>query len=133
MENILYCYNEEHQIDPAIIQLNQGIISEVTDTESVTYPGKEVTILTPRDFIYVKDLDIPLSIGDEIYLDNQSHQVWEVCHGWYEVDENPAICGWYLKSVPAGKIRSLYLKDLQNLTIRTSSTTIKPPLEVKEV
>lgn len=133
MKNVLYCYNEEQQIDPSDIVLEQGIVKSIIDTNDVVYKGKDIVVLTPRDFIYVKDLDLPLSLGDEIYLDNQSHQIWEVCYGWYEVDGNPAICGWYLKSIPAGRIRSLYLKDLQNLTIRTSSLTIIPPAQVQEV
>lgn len=132
MDNILYCYSNDKQIDPKSISLEQGMVTKIIDSEDEEYEGADSMVLTPRDFIYVKDLDIPLSVGDEIYLDNQSHQVWKVCHGWYEVDGNPAICGWYLESVPAGRVRSLYLKDLNNLTIRKTSVTLIPPSPIKE-
>ena len=107
---------EDRQIEPMTIDLHQGIVTQVTDAYENEYEGDNVQILTPRDFIHVPDLDLPLCIGDEIYLDNQSRQRWTVRYGWYEVDGNPAICGWYLESIPAGRVRSLYLKDLDNLT-----------------
>lgn len=132
MENILFCYDGEQQIDPVLLAVDQGKVITITDTDDVEHTGGNLVVLTPRDFVYVKDLDLPLSVGDEIYLDNQSHDVWKVCHGWYAVDGNPAICGWYLESVPAGRVRSLYLKDLQHLTIKTSQITIVPPELIKE-
>lgn len=132
MKNILYCYDGEQQLDPNTLMVDQGEVINIIDTEGEPHTGDGLVVLTPRDFIYVKDLDLPLSVGDIIYLDNQSHQEWKVCHGWYSVDGNPAICGWYLESVPAGRIRSLYQKDLQYLTIKTSQVTIVPPRPVKE-
>lgn len=132
MKNVLFCYDGDQQIDPITLTLNQGEVITITDTEDVTHTGDNLVVHTPRDFVYVKDLDIPLSVGDEIYLDNQSHDAWKVCHGWYAVDGNPAICGWYLESIPAGRVRSLYLKDLQQLTIKTSQITIVPPELIKE-
>lgn len=132
MKNLLFCYDGDQQVDPVTLDLEQGEVVKITDTEDIEHTGADLVVLTPRDFVYVKDLDLPLSVGDEIYLDNQSHDVWKVRHGWYSVDGNPAICGWYLESVPAGRVRSLYLKDLQYLTIKTSQITITPPELVKE-
>lgn len=132
MKNVLFCYDGDQQIDPVSLTLDQGEVVDIVDTEEIHHTGDNLVVLTPRDFIYVKDLDIPLSVGDVIYLDNQSHQEWKVRHGWYEVDGNPAICGWYLESVPAGRVRSLYQKDLQYLTVKTSQITIVPPELVKE-
>lgn len=132
MKNFLYCYDGDQQIDPSEIELEQGEVISVTDTEGEQHTGNELKVLTPRDFLYVKDLDLPLSVGDVIYLDNQSHQEWKVRHGWYAVDGNPAICGWYLESIPAGRVRSLYQKDLRYLTIKESQITIVPPEIVKE-
>lgn len=132
MENVLYCYDQDLQVDPKTIELDKGVVQTIVGLNGEEHTGKELSVLTPRDFIYVKDLDLPISVGDEIYLDNQTHDVWRVCHGWYSVDGNPHICGWYLESVPAGRIRSLYLKDLQHLTVRTSRITIVPPDLVKE-
>lgn len=132
MKNLLFCYDADQQIDPVTLDIEQGEVVKIVDTDGVEHTGTNLVVLTPRDFVYVKDLDIPLSVGDEIYLDNQSHDAWKVCHGWYAVDGNPAICGWYLESIPAGRVRSLYLKDLQRLTIKTSQITIVPPELIKE-
>lgn len=129
MDAVLYCYDGDKQIDPKRITLNQGVVTQILSVNGEEHTGRELSVRTPRDFIYVKDLDIPLNVGDKIYLDNQSHQVWEVCYGWYSVDGNPSICGWYLTSIPAGRIRSLYLKDLGHLTMRTTELTITPPDE----
>ena len=78
------------------------------------------------------DLDQSLTVGDEIYLDNQSLQKWTVRRGWYSVDDNPAIYGWYLESIPVGTVRSLFLKDFNSLTFVTPKTeftlpTVLPP------
>jgi len=103
-------------IDPKTITFNNGKIQEVIDNNDVLYPGTVVEVRTERDFIYVPDLGITLCEGDKIYLDNQSTQKWTLRNGWYEVDGNPAICGWYLESCPPGRVRSFYLKDLDSLT-----------------
>lgn len=130
----LYIVDEtsNRQIDPKQINLVQGVISEVTDVNDVSYLGEKLTVLTPRDFIHVDDLNQPLCIGDEIYLDNQSRQKWTVRFGWYEVDGNPPICGWYLESIPVGRIRSLYLKDLDHLTFVTPKVAFSNPQASKE-
>lgn len=115
---------EGRQIDPSVISVSEGVVTAVTDTQGDTYLGERVAIITPRDFVYVADLDIQLTVGDEIYLDNQSRQKWTVRQGWYSVDGNPAIYGWYLESIPVGQVRSLYLKDLDHLTVATTQFQI---------
>lgn len=123
MTNSIYVVGPDgRQVDPSSISILQGVVVSVTDTNEVTYSGSEVSVLTDRDFLWVPDLELPLCEGDEIYLDNQSTQKWVICRGWYEVDGNPAIYGWFLQSVPIGRVRSLYLKDLNSLTIATRKT-----------
>lgn len=121
----------ERQIDPISASITQGVVTSVTDALGDTYEGSQISVLTPRDYITVTDLHQPLCVGDEIYLNNQSRQRWTVRHGWYEVDGNPAICGWYLESIPVGRVRSLYLKDLDSLTMATSKTAYTIPDTVK--
>lgn len=127
--NSVYIIDEDtsRQIDPHQISVEQGVVTEVKDTSNNSYPGDKVTLLTPRDFIHVADLNQPLYVGDEIYLDNQSRQKWVVHYGWYEVDGNLPICGWYLQSIPTGRVRSLYLKDLDNLTLVTPRVSFSTP------
>lgn len=110
------------QIDAVQLEVSQGEVLSALDTLDETHTN--VAVLTPRDFVYIPDLDINLTVGDEIYLDNQSTQKWTVRQGWYEVDGNPAIYGWYLESVPVGRIRSLYLKDVNNLTMASTSNAM---------
>lgn len=134
MKNILYGVLDETktQIDLATITVADTIVSEATDSEGNTYPGEAVTVITDRDFLYVPDLDQSLTVGDEIYLDNQSIQRWRVCKGWYSVDDNPPINGWYLESIPAGKIRSLFLKDFNSLTFVTPKVEFSLPTIIPE-
>ena len=110
------------EIDPATLTVNQGVVSSVTDAAGEVYT--DVAIYTPRDFLYIPDLDLNLKVGDVIYLDNQSRQKWTVRQGWYEVDGNPAIYGWYLESIPVGRVRSFYLKDINNLTVAASGNSL---------
>lgn len=114
MKNILYCVddNTSTQLDIVELKMEGTVVSEVVDAAGDTHSGASVTIITDRDFLYVPDLDQSLSVGDQIYLDNQSRQRWEVKKGWYSVDDNPAIYGYYLASIPAGKTRSLFLRTL---------------------
>lgn len=132
--NSLYVVNklDSRQIDPHVLTVSQGVVDMVVDANEENYPGSAVEILTDRDFIHVPDLNQPLCVGDEIYLDNQSTQRWVVRRGWYEVDGNPAICGWYLESIPVGRIRSLYLKDLNSLTFVTPKTQLQSPTRLRE-
>ena len=78
-------------------------IVDFLDAGGNSYLGNQVTLITDRDFLYVPDLDQSLTVGDEIYLDNQTIQRWNVCKGWYSVDDNPPINGWYLESIPQAK------------------------------
>lgn len=125
----LYVFDidEGVQIDPASMTLSQGEITSVVGTDEVTRPGSVIEVKTPNDFIHVPDLDLNITVGDEIYLDRDSHQRWTVRRGWYEVDGNPAIYGWYLESIPVGRIRSLYRKDLNSLTAATTFTSSTLP------
>lgn len=136
MDNILYAVVKatNRQIAVASIVMSNSIVSEVVDTEDNHYAGTDILIFTDRDFLYVPDLDQCLCAGDEIYLDNQTTQRWRVCRGWYSVDDNPAIYGWYLESIPTGKVRSLFLKDFNSLTFVTPRTefTLPTPIQVQE-
>lgn len=134
MANVLYTVLDESgtQLDVNAVVIDNTVVTQVTDTEGNEYPGNSVTLLTNRDFLYVPDLDQSLNVGDEIYLDNQSIQRWRICKGWYSVDDNPAINGWYLESIPAGKIRSLFLKDFNSLTFVTPKTEFTLPTIVEE-
>lgn len=114
------------QIDPASITTDQGVVTEVIDADGDLHAGTNIVIKTPDDFVYVPDLGIMLTVGDEIYLDNQTLDRWTVRQGWYTVDGNPAIYGWYLESIPVGRVRSFYLKDLNSITIATAQTTNRP-------
>ena len=120
-ENIIYVVQKstDRQLDITDITVHNTVISSVVDSKQTTYLGDDLKVITPRDFLYVPDLDQNLTVGDEIYLDNQSIQKWVVRMGWYSVDDNPAIYGWYLESIPAGKVRSLFLKDFDSLTFVT--------------
>lgn len=136
MDNILYCADKDtgRQLDAVSLAVNKGTVTEVTTADGSQYDGTDVRIFTEKDFLYVPDLDQCLSVGDQIYLDNQTTQRWVVRRGWYSVDENPPIWGWYLESIPAGKIRSLFLKDFNSLTMVTPRVefaipTIIPPVE----
>ena len=134
MKNVLYGVDENTgaQIDVTSISVLNTVVAQVSDADGNTYPGDQVTLITDRDFLYVPDLDQSLSLGDQIYLDNQSHQRWEVKKGWYSVDDNPAIYGYYLSSIPAGKTRSLFLKDFNSLTFVTPKTQFTLPTILTE-
>lgn len=134
MKNILYCVddNTSTQLDIVELKMEGTVVSEVVDAAGDTHSGASVTIITDRDFLYVPDLDQSLSVGDQIYLDNQSRQRWEVKKGWYSVDDNPAIYGYYLSSIPAGKTRSLFLKDFNSLTFVTPKTQFTLPTILSE-
>lgn len=134
MKNVLYGVDENTgaQIDVTSISVLNTVVAQVSDADGNTYPGDQVTLITDRDFLYVPDLDQSLSVGDQIYLDNQSHQRWEVKKGWYSVDDNPAIYGYYLSSIPAGKTRSLFLKDFNSLTFVTPKTQFTLPTILTE-
>lgn len=129
MDNILYGVNnsDNRQLDLVEITVHNTVVASVKDSEDNTYYGDAVRIITDRDFLYVPDLDQSLTVGDEIYLDNQSRQKWTVRRGWYSVDDNPAIYGWYLESIPVGTIRSLFLKDFNSLTFVTPKTEFTLP------
>lgn len=134
MKNILYGVDENTgaQIDVTSISVLNTVVAQISDADGNIYPGDQVTLITDRDFLYVPDLDQSLSVGDQIYLDNQSHQRWEVKKGWYSVDDNPAIYGYYLSSIPAGKTRSLFLKDFNSLTFVTPKTQFTLPTLLTE-
>ena len=134
MKNVLYGVdgNTGVQIDVTNISVLNTVVTQVSDADGNDYQGDQVTLITDRDFLYVPDLDQSLSVGDQIYLDNQSHQRWEVKKGWYSVDDNPAIYGYYLSSIPAGKTRSLFLKDFNSLTFVTPKTQFTLPTLLTE-
>lgn len=134
MKNVLYGVDDNTgaQIDVTDIAILNTVVAQVSDADGNVYPGDQVTLITDRDFLYVPDLDQSLSVGDQIYLDNQSHQRWEVKKGWYSVDDNPAIYGYYLSSIPAGKTRSLFLKDFNSLTFVTPKTQFALPTILTE-
>lgn len=134
MKNVLYGVDDNTgaQIDVTDIAILNTVVAQVSDADGNVYPGDQVTLITDRDFLYVPDLDQSLSVGDQIYLDNQSHQRWEVKKGWYSVDDNPAIYGYYLLSIPAGKTRSLFLKDFNSLTFVTPKTQFTLPTILTE-
>lgn len=134
MKNVLYGVDDNTgaQIDVTNIAILNTVVAQVSDADGNVYPGDQVTLITDRDFLYVPDLDQSLSVGDQIYLDNQSHQRWEVKKGWYSVDDNPAIYGYYLSSIPAGKTRSLFLKDFNSLTFVTPKTQFTLPTILTE-
>lgn len=134
MNNVLYGVDNETgaQLDLTNIALLNTVVAQATDIDGNVLPGNSITILTDRDFLYVPDLDQSLAVGDQIYLDNQSLQRWEVRKGWYSVDDNPAIYGYYLESIPAGKTRSLFLKDFNSLTFVTPKTQFTLPTVIPE-
>lgn len=134
MKNVLYGVDDNtgSQIDVTDIAILNTVVAQVSDADGNVYPGDQVKLITDRDFLYVPDLDQSLSVGDQIYLDNQSHQRWEVKKGWYSVDDNPAIYGYYLSSIPAGKTRSLFLKDFNSLTFVTPKTQFTLPTILTE-
>lgn len=115
------------QIDPAEITMEQGVVRTVVDTAGELHEGTNIVLRTPRDFVHIEDLQLALTVGDEIYLDNQSLDRWTVRQGWYSVDGNSPIYGWYLESIPVGRIRSLYLKDLDSITLATPGTSLTLP------
>ena len=134
MKNVLYGVDDNTgaQIDVTDLTILNTVVTQVSDADGNVYLGDQVTLITDRDFLYVPDLDQSLSVGDQIYLDNQSHQRWEVKKGWYSVDDNPAIYGYYLSSIPAGKTRSLFLKDFNSLTFVTPKTQFTLPTILTE-
>lgn len=129
MQNVLYGVldSTSTQINLASITITNTVVTQVTDADDNSYAGDSVTLITDRDFLYVPDLNQSLAVGDQIYLDNQSIQKWEVKKGWYSVDDNPAIYGYYLESIPAGRTRSLFLKDFNSLTFVTPKTQFTLP------
>lgn len=133
MQNIIYMIDTDTnvQIDPASLIIDGSVITSVADTEGTIYAGSDVQMFTPANLIVVPDLDRTLTVGDEIYLDNQSRERWTVRQGWYEVDGNPAIYGWYLESQPVGRVRSLYLKDLNSITFVTPAVSFQGIDEVE--
>ena len=134
MRNVLYGVDDNTgtQIDLVSLTVDNTVVIEAEDDAGNTYTGNSITLITDRDFLYVPDLDQSLSVGDQIYLDNQTTQRWEVKKGWYSVDDNPAIYGYYLESIPAGKVRSLFLKDFNSLTFVTPKTQFTLPTILSE-
>ena len=128
-DKTLYVFDTELgiQIDPKTIIVEQGVVVSVLDTNDNVHSGANIEIKTPRDYIWIPDLNIALTAGDEIYLDNQTLNKWTVKQGWYSVDGNPPIYGWYLESIPVGRIRSFYLKDLNSITMATPGTSLTLP------
>ena len=134
MDDIVYCADKDtgKQLDAVSLTVDKGKVTEVTTADGSQYDGTDIRIFTEKDFLYVPDLDQCLCDGDQIYLDNQTIQRWRVRRGWYSVDDNPPIWGWYLESIPAGKIRSLFLKDFNSLTLVTPRTYFELPTQVSE-
>lgn len=134
MKNVIYGVDNDtgNQLNLSTVSLINTVVSQVEDADGNAYPGNQVTLISDRDFLYVPDLDQSLTVGDQIYLDNQSQQRWEVKKGWYSVDDNPAIYGYYLSSIPAGKTRSLFLKDFNSLTFVTPKTQFTLPTILPE-
>lgn len=130
-QRTLYVVDTESgvQIDPATLTFSQGVLETAVTASGDTYEGANLRLYVPADFIYVSDLNIMLCPGDTIYLDNQSRDKWTIHKGWYEVDGNPAIYGWYLESIPVGRVRSFYLKDLNNLTMAEPSICPVGPVD----
>lgn len=134
MRNVLYGVDDSTgtQLNLVSVTLDNTVVTAAEDGEGNTYEGDSITLITDRDFLYVPDLNQSLSVGDQIYLDNQTTQRWEVKKGWYSVDDNPAIYGYYLESIPAGKVRSLFLKDFNSLTFVTPKTQFTLPTIIPE-
>lgn len=134
MRNVLYGVDDSTgtQLNLVSVTLDNTVVTGAEDGEGNTYEGDSITLITDRDFLYVPDLNQSLSVGDQIYLDNQTTQRWEVKKGWYSVDDNPAIYGYYLESIPAGKVRSLFLKDFNSLTFVTPKTQFTLPTIIPE-
>ena len=132
IDNIVYAADKStgRQIDVVSMTVNKGTVEELTAFDGAQYSGTDVQLFTDKDFLYVPDLDQCLCDGDQIYLDNQSTQRWVIRRGWYSVDDNPPIWGWYLESIPAGKIRSLFLKDFNSLTLVTPRTYFQLPTQI---
>jgi len=74
-------------------------------------------IYTGRDFLKLEGVSTVIWEGSVIRLNKFDDSPWRVCKGWYAVNGNPEIWGWYLESIPAGQIRSIQLRDLATIEV----------------
>lgn len=84
-------------------------------------------------------LEIPMregvyiSPGTRILLNRFASIVWVVAFGWYEVNGNRPICGWYLyqESRPE-MIRSIQKPDLYDIFLIKDNTSVDDPVIIED-
>jgi hypothetical protein len=74
-------------------------------------------VYTGRDFLKLEGVSTVIWEGSVIRLNKFDDSPWKLCKGWYSVNGNPEIWGWYLESIPAGQIRSLQFRDLTTIEV----------------
>jgi hypothetical protein len=107
------------EVSAKTITLSNNSVVSVTDVEDKEYAVDEIDVLTPSDYIYIKDIGAMLYQDVKVHLTRFDYRPWRLKRGWYTVDGNPAINGWYLESLPPGQIRSLQQRDLSEIEIIT--------------
>lgn len=66
-------------------------------------------------------LGIELEPGNKIKLGRFCTAQWIVQYGWYSIEGDRPVCGWYLTdALTAGKIKPLHLSDLDDINIVTT-------------
>jgi len=75
------------------------------------------SIYTGRDFLKLEGVSTLIYEGSVVRLSKFDDSPWTVRKGWYAVNGNPEIWGWYLESIPVGTIRSLQLRDLATIEV----------------
>jgi hypothetical protein len=74
-------------------------------------------VYTARDFLKLEGVSTVVYEGNIVRLNKFDDSPWRVRKGWYSVNGNPEIWGWYLESIPAGQLRSIQLRDLATIEV----------------
>lgn len=66
--------------------------------------------------LQIPNTDKILKPGYQVRLGRFNDTLWTVGFGWYAVNGNRPICGWYLSS-PSGVVKSLQSTDLSDIYV----------------
>lgn len=79
-----------------------------------------------RDGIYI-------SPGTKILLNRFESIVWIVAFGWYSVNGNRPICGWYLyMKDDSSVIKSIQMPDIYDIYVIQDNTNVIEPVLLEE-
>ena len=96
-------------------------LSSATDRKSVALLLSNLIYLQigKIEVIYVilqiPEYSLTIHEGDTIQIGKFDHMKWVANFGWYSVNGNKPICGWYLRDAITQEVRSLQYTDLPDI------------------